>query len=178
MLFSHSITILSFIRTSPKHTKNTLLHFGRHRDSVRHSWVLLCSLQRRLLWFWTFLVFLTSAEWSLGGNLCSSCRKIPHQLPVGYKVLKYRLMSYVSFCPCHNTLTKLNDFLWTLLGTLTSGRLLCHIATAEQALKFVPSYLYSSKLVWKYRVCTCLGGWNTQTRQALLSFQSTNPTDC
>lgn len=58
-----------------------------------------------------------------------------YELPMGNKVLKYCLTSRVRLCPCHNTPTKLNNFLWVLLGLLTTGWLLCPIAAAGMCLK-------------------------------------------
>lgn len=70
-------------------------------------------IRKKQLWHCCLL----AGCWKIHQHCGYHC-KIMHQLPVGNKVLKYRLMSRVRLCPCHNTLTALNDFLWALLGLL------------------------------------------------------------
>lgn len=61
-------------------------------------------------------------------------------------MLKYCLISRVRLCPCHNTLTELNDFLRALLGLLTTGRLSHQIVAAAMCLKCSKRLVVSTPL--------------------------------
>lgn len=177
------LTQSHFLDTHMHHMSFFCPFFGRSHDSIKGlpgAFVYTVTVL-------TFLVFLTSAEWSLCGCLWTYDRKDLHQIPLRNKVLKYCLMSGVrfsfSFSVLAVTLLPAVWFPWDAAGRASPpGN--CY-ATSHcfpkfifiKGFKSVPFYLNASKLEWSI---TCARVWEgeNKTRQGLLSFQSTNPTDC
>ena len=95
-------------------------------------------------------------------------RKILHRAPMGNKVLKYCLMSRARLCPCHNILTELNDFLWALLGLLTTGWLSRQIVGAgmlKTACGFLLSICFLMSDVWS---TASARAWNIESTWRVL----------